>query len=285
MTSSSSWSLAWKIVKPFLRGMLNAVLGLSGDGRIVELEILNPHLDRETVADKACVLDVKAKDLSGQRFNVEVQVSRDPDYINRSLYYLARLFSEQLERGQGYDQIRRTVGLSILDFSLFPDREDLHSTYRFYDCAHQHELSDVLEIHYVELSKFKQSQPRELRSQLERGLHVLKFSQLYQDENALPPALQEDEEVWMAIKAFRQVSASAEVREMVESRMKAERDIATRLSRARQEGEAVGEARGEISGRLKTLQALIPNLRAKGFDSESIAETLQMTPEERELLG
>jgi len=114
---------------------------------------------------------------------------------------------------------------------------------------------------------------------------VLKFSQLYQDENALPPALQEDEEVWMAIKAFRQVSASAEVREMVESRMKAERDIATRLSRARQEGEAVGEARGEISGRLKTLQALIPNLRAKGFDSESIAETLQMTPEERELLG
>lgn len=37
----------------------------------------------------------------------------------------------------------------------------------------------------------------------------------------------------MALKAYRQVSASQEVRELLEFRMKAEHDEATRLSRAR----------------------------------------------------
>jgi len=69
-------------------------------------------------------------------------------YVRRSLYCLARLFTGQLTRGDPYEQVNQTIAISLLDYVLFPEVEDLHSTYRFHDVVHGRELSDVLEIHY-----------------------------------------------------------------------------------------------------------------------------------------
>ena len=85
--------------EPILRALLNALLGLSGDQRLIELQILNPHADKEYFVERGVVLDVKARDGRGRLYNVEVEVAEEPDYIKRSLYYLARLFGEQLEKG------------------------------------------------------------------------------------------------------------------------------------------------------------------------------------------
>lgn len=211
---------------------------------------------------------------------MEVQVNRDRDYINRSLYYLARLFSDQLSRGDGYDEVCKTVGISILDFPLFPEQPDHHSTFRFYDQIHQRELSDILEIHYLELTKFKRNQPQELRTRFERWLHILKFGELYRDEDTpIPDVLLQDEEVTMAIKAYRQVSASEEVREMLEFRMKAERDEATRLSRARKDGREEGREEGRLRGRLEAGRKML----AAGVDIQTVCGALEFTPEQLEL--
>src|SRR5262245_32054393 len=82
-----------------LRALLNALLGLTGTARIESLQILNPYSGSEHLGDRGVILDVKARDGTGRLYNVEVQVAEEPDYIKRSLYYLARLFSEQLGKG------------------------------------------------------------------------------------------------------------------------------------------------------------------------------------------
>ncbi|MBI4861011.1 MAG: Rpn family recombination-promoting nuclease/putative transposase [Candidatus Riflebacteria bacterium] len=160
-----------------LRALLNALLGLGGDRRIVDLEILNPIIDKEYLKEKGAILDVKAQDGQGRLYNIEVQVCDDPAYIQRALYYLARLFGGQLETGAEYELLAKTIGISLVDFNLFPDLEDLHSTYRFYDPVHRRELSDVLEIHFIELVKFNQDKPQTLRSPFEKWLHILKFGE------------------------------------------------------------------------------------------------------------
>ncbi|MBX3166728.1 MAG: PD-(D/E)XK nuclease family transposase [Candidatus Eremiobacteraeota bacterium] len=256
-----------------LRALLNAVLGLKGPDRIVKLTIINPTLDKAHALAKNCILDIKARDGRGRRFNVEVQVSRDPNYLNRSLYYLTSLFSEQLQPGDGYDEITKVVSLSFVDYTLFPDQESLHSTYRLYDEENKRHFPDILELHYIELSKFKKDKPQDLRSRFERWLHILKFGELYRDQNSpIPAKLIQDKEVVMALKTYRQVSSSQEVRELLLSREMAERDRITSLKRAYKEG----ELKGELKGKLEAAQAML----SLGIDQATVCEKLGLKPED-----
>lgn len=263
--------------EPLLRALLNALLGRTGDERITHLDILNPHGDKSHVQDRGVVLDVKARDGAGRLFNVEVQVTEEPDYVSRSLYYLARLFTEQLVKGDPFEQVNQTIAISLLDYNLFPDVEDLHSTYRFYDVAHRRELSDVLEIHYIELLKFKKDRPATLRTPFERWLHVLKFGELYaRDLEVLPAELKREEGVEMAIERMRQARASDEVREMILVREMALHDEATRLSHARRKAAEEGRAEGAEMER----RALARKLIDSGMDLQRVLELTDMRPED-----
>ena len=54
--------------------------------------------------------------------------------------------------------------------------------------------------------------------------------------------------------------------------------------RGREEGIALGEAKGREEGRINTLAPAVENLRRAGLDDDTIAESLQLTPAEREAL-
>uniref|UniRef100_UPI004056C90C PD-(D/E)XK nuclease family transposase n=1 Tax=Agathobacter sp. TaxID=2021311 RepID=UPI004056C90C len=60
-------------------------------------------------------------------------------WADRSLFYLSKMYVEQIEEGQQYDAFKRCVSISILDFTLF------HDTDEFYSCFHLREdTSDIL---------------------------------------------------------------------------------------------------------------------------------------------
>jgi predicted transposase/invertase (TIGR01784 family) len=218
-----------------LRGLLNGLLSLSGADLIVELTLLNPTLDKANVTERGLVLDVHARDGRGRLYNIEVQIASQPHYVARSLYYLANLFGTQLNKGENFSQIKRTIGISLLDFVLFPEIHDFRTTYRFCDIGSHRQLSDIVEIHYIELPKFTRSQP--LETKLERWLTLLKFSDMYQKElEPIPEELKEEEDIVMAMDAMKQACADHEVRNMVRAREMARLEWNTQLENARQEG-------------------------------------------------
>lgn len=235
-----------------LRSLLNAVLELEGQDKILSLELLTGELSKAYATDRGAVLDVRARDGQGRQYNVEVQVRGPANYIERSLFYLSRLYSEQVERGDDYHLLRRTVAISILDFVLFPDRDQVHSRFRFMDSRQDVELSDTLEIHYLELTKFKRDQA--LNTPLEKWLHLLRFAELYEgDFEPLPDAIRSEEEMVMALDGMKKAYARDEVRELIEARLKAEWDEASRLGDATRKGLAEGLAQGLAEGREKGL--------------------------------
>ena len=242
--------------EPTMRALVNALLDLHGADEIVELILLNPISEKQYIEDKGPIFDLKARDSKGRQYNVEVQLRPGVgDYLKRSIYYISRFYSEQMQRGDSYQDLLKTVSISLVDFNLLPDTEAVHSTFLLREKNSGYLLSDVLELHYVELRKFKPAKPQELRTRFERWLYFLKFADLYGPEDILlPDNLQQEEGIVMALESMRRAYAKDPIRELIEAREKAERDDLNRLYTAK------------LEGKLEVAR----NLLAAGLDRETV---------------
>lgn len=71
--------------------------------------------------------------------------------VRRSLFYLAKMYTEDLKVGEKYSKLKRCVCISFLDYD-YTKGEDYHSVYRLRD-TEGNEFSDVFEVHIIELGK------------------------------------------------------------------------------------------------------------------------------------
>lgn len=65
---------------------LNAVLG--DHPRIVNVKILNPFLERESIGDKLSILDILAEDDHGRKLNIEMQTTIPLGMTQRLTYHV-----------------------------------------------------------------------------------------------------------------------------------------------------------------------------------------------------
>ena len=136
-------------------------------------------------------------------------------------------------------------------------------------------MSDIIELHYIELPKYDKDKPHTAKTPFEKWLHILKFSELYQDyTQAIPDELITEEGIEMAVTAYRKALTKGEVREIIEFRHKALKDEATRLDNARREGEAKGIAKGIAEGEVKGLVKSARIMLELGLSKAEIAEKL-----------
>jgi predicted transposase/invertase (TIGR01784 family) len=71
-----------------------------------------------------------------------------------SLFYWSEIFYKQLEKGDTYDYLKKTICINILEFQLFADQKFWH-TYHMREDKMYELLTDLEEIHFLELSKIK----------------------------------------------------------------------------------------------------------------------------------
>ncbi len=139
--------------KEVLLALINAVLGDSGSELIRSIEIVSPYNLPEVYKAKESICDIKAISESGKIIDIEMQMLRKADYIDRSIYYCAHNLSSQLERGKSYGELHQVICISILDFELFPDDEEPHHTAQMVDRITGKPLSEKMAIHFLELQK------------------------------------------------------------------------------------------------------------------------------------
>jgi predicted transposase/invertase (TIGR01784 family) len=60
--------------RPILINLLDSVLLPAPGHHIQDLELFNPFNPKEALDDKLSILDIKARDQSGQQFNIEMQM-------------------------------------------------------------------------------------------------------------------------------------------------------------------------------------------------------------------
>lgn len=212
--------------KEILIAFLNAIL----QSDIIDITIDKENLDRDSVEEKLGVLDIKAKNQTGEKFNIEVQLLNQKNMIPRTLFYWSKLFVEDFETGKKYSSLQKTVTINILGFKMNElQKESFHSFFNLRESQSKNLLTDLLEIHFVEFPKF-----RELEFDVNNPLHRwLIFLKDDVTEDELKEVISMDVILNKAEEKLLKLSADPETRREYERRAKALSDERTRLDDAK----------------------------------------------------
>jgi predicted transposase/invertase (TIGR01784 family) len=114
--------------KPLI-SLLNAVIGHDGGEPVFEdIRIMNPFDMTKFSAEKYGILDIRVMDKrSGTWADVEVQVAYQSIFPERSMYYLAGMYRDQLRSGEDYEELRPCCGIHILLDDLFEDEPEWYN--------------------------------------------------------------------------------------------------------------------------------------------------------------
>lgn len=118
---------------------------------IRSVKLANTFLRKRYREQKQGILDVLVELNDDTKINIEMQTTFMSYWDKRDLFYLAKMYTEDLKVGERYSKLKRCVGISILDFNLTED-ENYHKVYRLRD-EDGDEFTDLLELHIIELRK------------------------------------------------------------------------------------------------------------------------------------
>lgn len=257
---------------------LNAVLRLNSP--IVSVEILNPIVNQEFESDKLSILDIMALDDANRRLNIEVQRTKPTALPKRLAYYTATQFVDQIGEGEGYRNLRPSIGICILKATLFNQVAAYHQEFRLRSMTGL-ELTDCLEIHTLELPKYLPSDDnRKIVDPLDQWMYFFQSA-----KGSTRPALLArlaDPIFERAIGVLELISRTPDQRRHYDARLKWEMDERARLEAAFEEGEARGEAKGRLEGEIRLIRTLegilgLPPSNEADLQQQSLEDLQKLT--------
>lgn len=240
-----------------LEGFLTVFLG----EKVTIVEILESESNQISITDKFNRVDIKAKNDKGEIILVEVQNSREADYLERLLYGVAKTITEHIELGHPYKEVKKVYSISIVYFDLGRGKDYLYHGQNRFVGVH---TGDSLKITTREKEALVTRSPEEIfpeyilvrvnefnqvaTSPLEEWMTYLKEGTIRPDTQA--PGLEE------AREKLRYYSMSEEERRAYEAHLDAivvQTDV---ITTAKREGRAEGLAEGKKLANISTAQKL-----------------------------
>jgi predicted transposase/invertase (TIGR01784 family) len=225
-----------------LVALINAVR--VGEGApIAKVIIRNAVIDGEELGNKSIALDILAEDEHGRRYDIEMQVRLHPALSVRNLFYLAKVYAQQLKTGEDYSQARPVIGIHLVDFELFTEtknqRQQAHWRFEFRDRRQPSvRLSDQLILHIIELPK---ADRLGLTDRQETDLQAwVKFFKHWKEHTTMSAL--DSAPVQQAWNDLQRISADEEERYKALARERALSDAVTERNFALREGEHKGQA-------------------------------------------
>lgn len=224
-------------------GFLSAILKLKPED-IKETIILNTYLRKEHEEDKQGILDVRILLNNNTEIDIEIQLAELKVWADRSLFYLSKMYTEQIHQGEKYNVFKKCVSISILDFILFKNTEKYYSCFHIAEDTRHTILTDKMEFHILELPKL----PEEFKESNDALLLWAKFIASEQKEDFEMLAAK-NPYIDSAYKQLQVISQDEQKRLEYEAREKAIRDHNQMMFEAEERGEARGIEKGIEEGR------------------------------------
>ena len=231
------------------------------------------QLETDFITDKVCRLDILATLDDGTKVDVEMQMRNYNDIEARSLFYTTREYHQSLENGQDYIEIPKSIGIWISNFNVFNDEGPFHEIVRLRRDYENQIFTDKIEMHYLQLPKFKQKCKR-ISNKLEEWLTFISF------ENMEELKMIENEKVKKAEEELEYLSGDEAERRIAYLRETAEIDRKFAMTAARDQGRAEGRSEGKIEEKIETAKKML----AEGMDINLIIKITGLTKDEIEKL-
>ena len=108
-----------------------------------------------SLTKKQITLDLRLKLDTGENINVEMQSLSQKAFIERILFYWAKLYTEDLKKGENYEKLYPAYSLIFTNFDVLSLKDYMNSFSIRMDKEPFEELTNHLKIVIVELSKFE----------------------------------------------------------------------------------------------------------------------------------
>ena len=259
-----------------LLDFINAVMISANMKTFKSVEILNPFNLKKNYSDKETIVDVKCITKNGTVVIIEVQLSGNSRFPERILYYWSTNYSKLLNKGEGYEDLTPVISINLLNFNLNKKDSNVHSCYMIYDTKNKRLLTDHLQIHIIELKKFKfkdKSLTKDLNYWL--GFFTTKNMEEYMSEIVKEKPIMEE-----AHKRYNNFIRSRLMMSEYEKKEIYQYDKQIMLKDERREGIKEGIKKGKLEGIKERNYSIAKNLKKAGSDIKFISEITGLTIDE-----
>jgi predicted transposase/invertase (TIGR01784 family) len=259
-----------------LISFLNAIL-YNGKPTITQLIILNPYLAPRIRGVKETYLDVRATLDNETTVIIEMQVLNVEGFEKRVLYNAAKTYSTQLNVGQDYVLLNPVIALTITDFEMFPEIDQLTSRFilKERDFLIDYPIYD-LELVFVELPKFDKA-IADLETLADKWLYFLKNARQLE---VVPESMNLVPEIKQAFEFAKQGNLTREELDDLEHQEIFIHDqrnaVIKALNQGLEQGLAQGLEQGKMEAKLEMARKLLDLLdndaisRATGLSLQEI---------------
>ena len=288
-----------------LEGLLTTLL----NEKITIKNLLESESNQEEEFDKYNRVDMLAENSKGELILIEVQNNNEFAYFQRMLFGTSKLVTEYINRGEGYDKVRKIYSINIVYFSLGHGKDIVYHGKTEFRGIH---LNDILELSPFQKQTFKVDEVSQLypeyyilkvndfnkvaKTPLEEWIYYLNTGEIPEGANA--PGLEVVREK-LKIDSMTKVEKEAYYRHLdnivilrdniytereegrAEGRAEGlEAGRAEGLEAGRAEGLEAGRAEGRAEGETLKQAEIARNMKNMGMDISTIAAITGMTEEE-----
>ena len=260
--------------KELLVNFLNDIFDVPEDQSISNVHLQNPHFNKQHLSDKASILDIRAQIPGIGVVNIEMQLENQYNMDKRTLFYCAKMITEQLNEGDDYKKLRKTTMINLLNFNYF-SQENYHSIYHLTEKKTGIIYPDLISVHFIELKKFNiflKSGKINPRDRLAKWIEFI----ANEDDSQWGILASKDPIIKKAVDRLETISQNPENRWNYEVRQKALKDIASMKEGAKEEGREQGRVEGKLEGKAEVAVKMLRN----GIDIDIIVETTGFTKDE-----
>lgn len=225
--------------KHILISFLNSIITKAGNEKIVNVDVEEKKIDISLLLDeKISILDIYVTTNRNTHINVEMQIINQYNMTKRTLFYWSKMFLKQLSRGEDYSELNKTITINLLDFNLF-DFEKFHSFYHLYEDELKVKLTDIMEIHFIEMKKFERTD-KIMNDRLHNWISFINNPNGEEIDNMAMA----DSDIKNARDILSVMSGDKQIKDLADLREKSLRDEISRINGARE------EARKEVAKNL-----------------------------------
>ena len=258
--------------KDILQDFLEVILDIPHE-EIEGIELLDKELKKDRSVDKTGILDVKVRLKNKTIINIEIQNIWDESFINRTLFYWAKIYVEEFRQGDDYTKLNRCITINIVGkgFNL---NNKIHSKYLLKEEVSNEKLTNLIEMHFLNLKR-----ARELNDIKDSLIRWLLFIET--DSKEERHMLAEHSPVLKLLnEKIDLLSLTPKEKKLYESRMMLKSDIVSISNSKFKKGLEEGIEKGIKEGNINTAR----RMKKASFEISVIQEMTGLTREEIEKL-
>ena len=260
-----------------LEGLLTTLL----NEKIIIKRLLESESNQEEEYDKYNRVDILAENSKDELILIEIQNNNEYAYFQRMLFGASKLVTEYINRGEGYEKVRKVYSINIVYFSLGQGKDIVYHGKTEFRGIHNGDL--------LELSPFqKQTFKVDAVSQLYPEYYILKVNDF--NQVAKTPL-----EEWIYYLNTGEIPETATAPGLSEAR---ERLQIAQMSKGEQDAYyrhldnivilrdniLTERAEGRAEGEQNALRRTAKGMKQKGLSVQDIADITGLSCEEIEML-